>query len=358
MKKNKNQTIIIVIIIAAVLLYMGNHGMFKSIFNIGGDNINPPLTPSPDKITEYLSYSNILSINPSTICVGQSTTGSINTNIPRGVCSIYSKIGSGAWTLLSNVNLDANGDYSQSSGSITTAGTAMLNAVCCDGAGNCKVSNQVTLTVNNCYLCCLAMGVNACYENNCPPAGVRISGPYNTLPLCQASCNGETEPVICYDSDIGLSPFEEQLKFAGFCTDSSGTYSDYCYEGTDHLIEYYCEPLSSPPSERHCGYTSYNCPGMIPGSTCIDGKCVLSSGGDFGGYASCDAFRIAEGKEFYVTGAGLNNIDECEAYAQSYCSQFGSAEPHVVGGLPPGYVMLLDFSDPDCCIFNCNWSWN
>lgn len=301
MAKKNSKIIWILLIIGALALfwYMGKEGFFKGNFSITNQDITNMLE-SPQTAIETCT----LSLVPQAIFSGDSVTGIIQDG-KNTRCSVYARSiepYSPDWRLVFTGTTDDTGRLS-STQNVEIIGVFIFKAIC----GSC-ITNEATLYVN-------------------------------PLP--------DGEPVICYDSDISLSPFEEQLKFAGFCTDSTGTDSDYCYEGTDHLIEYYCEPLSSPPSERYCGYTSFNCPGMIPGSTCVSGRCVLgSSGGDYGGYPNCDAFRIAEGKEFYSENSGINNIDECEAYANGYCTQFG------------WWVTRLDFATPDCCIFDCSGGWD
>jgi hypothetical protein len=75
-----------------------------------------------------------------------------------------------------------------------------------------------------------------------------------------------------------------------------------------------------------------------------------------GGYASCEAWQLALGKHFYVTGAGIGSIDECGDYGQSYCQQFGGVPP-VLGGVPPWYLVAYDWDTHDCCIFECSGHW-
>lgn len=363
MAKKKNSTLIVILLIGAILIYGGSQGGFDNIFTFIGGGTPAPITPPPNNVQPTLmSYTNVLSFSPNPACRGSSVTGSIDSNIPNGVCTLF--IMGAGWTPFATFNLNANGDVSDSR-VITVAGTSQFQAVCCDANGNCKISNAVSLTVRVCDNDGDGNPDDTDPDDDNDGYSDEDEIDAGTNLLDPDSHPTETEPIICYDSDISLIPFEEQLKFAGFCTDSSGTDSDYCYEGTDHLIEYYCEPISSPPAERHCSYTSYNCPGMIPGSHCSAGKCVIDGDGgsgdgiNYGGYASCEAWANAEGKDNYVTGIPtITNLDTCESHAQSYCSQFGSAEPHTFGGIPPGYVTMLDFDTPDCCIWNCNWSWN
>jgi hypothetical protein len=89
-------------------------------------------------------------------------------------------------------------------------------------------------------------------------------------------CNGGkcVQTIECVDTDSTIVPFEEQLQTTSYCYDKIGSYTDHCFEGTDSLIEYYCEPVMAPQSEKTCGSVSYNCPGMILGSHCEHGACV------------------------------------------------------------------------------------
>jgi hypothetical protein len=322
-KKNNINTWLIIGAIILVLI-LANKGYFQGFsfsINPNSENSVTPVTPTPDKVTEFVSYSNILSFSPNPACTGNSVTGSINSNIPNGVCTLF-YMGEG-WTPYATFDLNANGDVSASR-VIAVPGMVRFQATCCDASGNCKISNEVSLTIN-----------------------------------------------VCIDSD------GDGIPDATDPDDDNDGYSDAdeIAAGTNPLNP------GSHPSTSNCnsqcmskGFVSGRGP-FASGSSCtgtevieyLTGEsglicCCLPTGEgegeEFGGYASCDAFRAAEGKEFYVTGAGIDNINECEVYAQGYCSQFGSAEPHVFGGIPPGYVTILDFATPDCCIFNCNWSWN
>jgi len=319
-KDNSIIWIILAIGLIGILWYGGQNGWFKGIFSINMPET--PFTPNPDHVpNEYVSYYVTLNLNPSNMCVGHSSTGTIDSNIPNGVCSIFSQL-SGVWSLYRNVNLNANGNYSETQ-RVDTAGVANFRAVCCDASGNCKISSQVSLTVRVCDNDGdgIPDDIDPDDDNDGWTDITEIGAGTNPLDPASHPSSGETgcsATCIALGYLSGRGPFES----GGLCT-------------YPEVIEY-----------------------MVGESGLICCCTPVTGGGDFGGYASCTAFQIAEGKEFYVTGAGLNNIDECEAYAQGYCSQFGSAEPHVFGGVPPGYVTMLDFANPDCCIFNCNWSWN
>ena len=289
MKKSDKKTILWVGIVTAIILifvYGGNAGWFKSVIN------QAPTTPPPNNVpNQFQSYNVFLSFNPNPACTGNSVMGTIDSNIPNGVCTLFQMLD--GWEVYDTFNLNANGDVSASQ-VISVPGTAQLQAVCCDASGNCKVSNSVSLVVRNCSV---------------PP---------------------EPEPEVSDDVYC-----DADCQSVGFASGRDNTPS--C-SGTE-VAQYF-------------GFDDVNC-------CCTPfGGDAPATGGDYGGYPSCTAFKTAEGKEFYSEGSGITSIDGCESFAQSYCSQFGSAEPHTFGGIPPGYVTVLDFATPDCCIFNCNWSWN
>ena len=70
----------------------------------------------------------------------------------------------------------------------------------------------------------------------------------------------------CVDSDYGANAWTT----SGTCTFNGEFISDTCQDGT-HLLEYACEPLSNPTG---CGYVTVNCPGVLPGSVCLNGRCM------------------------------------------------------------------------------------
>ena len=148
MAKN-NKTFIAILIVGAILIYGASQGWFFNISNFS--TYNQQTVPNPNNLqNQYSGYSVSISLTPTTICIGQTTIGNINSNIPNGVCSIFVKSGSGTWTFYSNANLDANGDYSATSPILTIPGVINFIAVCCDSQGNCKMSSQINLMVNTC----------------------------------------------------------------------------------------------------------------------------------------------------------------------------------------------------------------
>lgn len=92
-------------------------------------------------------------------------------------------------------------------------------------------------------------------------------------------------------------------------------------------------------------YYGETCCCMAVSSPPPDEDDYVAPGGDYAGYPSCDAWRAALDKEFFVTGAPISTITECGDYAQSYCSQFG------------WWVTAYDFATPDCCIWDCSGTW-
>jgi hypothetical protein len=280
MAKKDNKTWIVLLLIGGVLIYGMSQGWFNNIFtfNIGGaGNGVAPITPLPGNVPpQLLSYENFLSFNPNPACVGDSVTGTINTNIPNGACTLF-YMGEG-WTPYETFNLNSNGDVSASQ-VIRVAGTVQFQAVCCDAQRNCKGSNNVALTVTDCAVPPLP---TTC-DGYCKLTGYTTG--YNAIPPTPTGCE------IYPGSVFVVSP-------VGACC---------------------CQtPASDAPA----------------------------SGGDYGGQSSCSAFMGLEGKEFYSENSGITSVAGCEAYAQSYCSQFG------------WWVTRLDFATPDCCVWDCSGSWN
>jgi hypothetical protein len=201
-KKDKTMAYVVVGAIALIVIYgISKNGITLNVTGAGTAQV--PLNPQ----VQYYQYNVRLSVTPQTICVGQTTTGSIASNIPNGICTIFANANNAGFQFFANVNLDASGKFS-STQQVNSVGTVMFRAICCDNSGNCRVGNDVLLTVNQCnqppaqtkYYCCLAMGLKSCYENGCPPAGQQL-GIYNSLPECQLNCqNPQQEPEGYYNS--------------------------------------------------------------------------------------------------------------------------------------------------------------
>jgi hypothetical protein len=86
-----------------------------------------------------------------------------------------------------------------------------------------------------------------------------------TMGLNGGYCETAPAPIICHDSD------GSDLLIRGTCHDNTQSIQDFC-DGT-LLREYYCE--SGYDGVSVCGYTSFNCNGMIPGTHCSGGICVI-----------------------------------------------------------------------------------
>lgn len=110
-------------------------------FNLPGGTPLAPLNPEK----EYYTYTVSQNIIPNPVCVGDTITASINTNIPNGVCSIFIDPGTG-FVLLGNVYLDASGNFSTTE-TMTAPGVATFRTICCDADGNCRIANDITLVV-------------------------------------------------------------------------------------------------------------------------------------------------------------------------------------------------------------------
>lgn len=129
---------------AAVILML----FILGVFNAMGPWFPGPDVPSDPEGPEYTGYWLTMSMSPSNICVGDRTTGSLSSNMPNAICSVFTNVGSG-WTFFGNAILDSNGRYSQSA-TINSIGTALFRATCADTNGNYRISNEVMLTVTDC----------------------------------------------------------------------------------------------------------------------------------------------------------------------------------------------------------------
>jgi len=317
MKKNNN--LIIGIIIAIVLLYMGNQGMFKGIFSIEPSQI--PSTPYPKEIIkEYLTYNVNLDINPNDMCTGDTATGTITSNIYNGVCSVFYDDGTG-YQWYSNVNLDNRGRYSESQ--VVTAPTLNFIAVCCDANNNCKLSNIERVTTHACdtdgdgipdeidddddndgWTDVTEIGAGTdpkdpgshpTYESGCSATCTSEGylsgrGPFESGGSCSypevieyltgesgliCCCTPEAGPTICSDTDG--PPTDAALKTYGVCTDETGSHPDYCAD-SNNVVDIYCGPTMSPPAEQTClSTTTSNCATFGAGWSCASGKCIPPS---------------------------------------------------------------------------------
>lgn len=285
MAKKDSSAIWVILIIAAigVFYYGGTQGWFKGNFSIINQETTNQLE-SPITISTCTA-----SISPSTITAGNLVSGTVQDG-SNTFCEVYGKmVGTTEWRKIAEGTTNSAGSITFTD-TFSVVGTFYFRAIC----GDC-LTNQVTLIVNA----------------------------------------GAPEPT-CTDTD-GINKLTP-----GF-VNSGGYYYDDC-AGNWAVKEYYCNGNTVAERVIACdaGYICFETRG---GDYCKLTESIPPSG-DYGGYLSCDAFRIAEGKEFYSENSGINNIDECEAYANGYCTQFG------------WWVTRLDFAAPDCCIFDCSGGWD
>ena len=266
MKKSNYQMWVIIIWISvavAILFYGGTQGWFNNLTqNTFYSNV-----PNPNEvITQYLQYSAELTINPRTICVDDWVTGSLNTNIPNGVCSVFTHTPTTQWTFLKSAMLDNSGKYSENQ-QVHSAGTAYFIAVCCDRQSNCRITNTETLTVNVCDG----------DDSNPEPSG-----------------------YDCVDSDGG-----KVTTTSGNCQDSFHQmgYMDNCLSLTG-LREYYCD------SQNICQYEDVTCQ---TGWVCISGACRQPECGGIplpSSQNSCSAGHCSSGTCTFFP-ATLSTIARC-----------------------------------------------
>lgn len=141
----KYQTYIIATAVLLFSYYAITSGLIKFDVSNYFNFQNPQVPLEPEK--ELLTYDLSIDLNPNPLCTGNNLTGTISSNIPNGVCSIFVNAGEG-FRLFANVNLDSAGDFSQTE-PLLVAGTAVFRVVCCDRQGNCRVSNDETLVSTN-----------------------------------------------------------------------------------------------------------------------------------------------------------------------------------------------------------------
>lgn len=291
------------------------YGLYTGIINLGGTtNLNlgggtTNLFQSSgnipwlyNNVTNYYLYNVLLSFDKNPACTGDTITGTITSNIPNGICSIWFNPGTG-WQFLANVRLNAAGKYSQS-GQINTAGQATFIAICSDAQGNAKISNPIVLVVNNCstptgpqYYCCFAMGLYSCYENQCPPAGIQISGPYSTVPLCQANCSG-----------------------------NGGNGGTAC-SGVWNPSPMTCTEASCPTGQL-CTY--------VPDTAYSTDRCECKTTGS----VDCSTVASQFGASHWYSGTiQINSLADCNSYA-------------VTNGCPGAWVSWYKY-EQGCCIWEC-----
>lgn len=152
--------VIIALGFLGTLWYGGTHDWFRFGAQNAGNQTAPNATTvyNVTNITiingtitanESAQYSVNLSVKPKTICVGEETTGEIETNIPNGLCSIFFNANGNGWFVYKNIQLSSKGKYTEEK-EINAAGYAMFRIICCDLEKNCKISDSARVDVDVC----------------------------------------------------------------------------------------------------------------------------------------------------------------------------------------------------------------
>jgi len=263
---------VIAIVVIAGMFIFANNSTSGSIdggggfWGGGGGGYSPSNPPVIDS-----SYSAILDIVPEVICVGDSTMGSVMTNLPAGShCAIFVNAGAG-WQFVYTANLDANGDARESR-VMNTAGVLTLEALCYDHDGNGKISNTHMLVVNVCdgggsggdegsdegggALVCNA-NVPPFSDSACA-ARVCSSGTCKYYPA-EAAITAHCGCATCSDTDGG-----NNVNVVGTCNDGRTSITDNCQD-TTYVNENWCSSDTGT-----CMGASMVCP---RGTYCLAGRC-------------------------------------------------------------------------------------
>ncbi len=270
--------VVLAVALIIIAIYGGTHGWFNIIFNIN-NNVQIPSNPEKQETSYWVS----LGMNPSMICVGDTATGEIRSNMPNAYCRIFYNAGTGD-NVLMDVQLDSNGHFSQSQ-AINSVGQVSFKAVCMLNE-KFRISNTVTLTSSMCSqaTCSETDGGNKPFiggitttklgsmHDTCQNSNTLLefycdnNAQKSTTVNCQYGCKSDSNgdycksSYECSDSDGG----KDYLTW-GNCQDSYHQlgYTDNCNNNV--LTEYYCD------SNNICQSESYNCPA---GTICSNGKCI------------------------------------------------------------------------------------
>jgi len=263
MAKKQDNTIIWIIGIAIIVVIL----LPKLDFSKFSFNIQNPQTPQPLNVQEYLTYDVSIGLNPTDICAGDFVTGTINSNIPNGVCSIFSDVGVG-YSFLVNINLDYYGDWTGAY-PVMSVGTANFMAVCCDAEGNCKLSNIVALTSRACDTDGdgIPDEIDLDDDNDGYTDEEEIAAGTNPKdPISHPSESG-TDPCPVYCQGLGAYSTGSFVTSPGYCDSPEISFpypiGGYCC----------CTPTSSPPSTTYtCGQgEDPQCGGTCPSDySCLD----------------------------------------------------------------------------------------
>ena len=110
-KKNNNTIWIILAVLLVGFFIGGQQGWFNSMLQTGFTSTSYSSYQNPSNVVEYNQYQASIFFSPNTICLGSPSTGSIDTNIPNGECTIF--YNDGSWKPWKSVSLNANGDYQE-----------------------------------------------------------------------------------------------------------------------------------------------------------------------------------------------------------------------------------------------------
>lgn len=235
-KKDEKKFMILAIFIgliavALLLMALKGGGGLPNPFSSGGN------TPQEDT-GDSGKYNLFLDLSPNIICLGDSTLGTITSNMPLATCVAYTNTG-GGWQPYIGFTLNNGGGYSEPQ-VVNQAGHAFVKVVCCDDDNNCKVSNTEELTIQACD----------------------TTTTTTTIPSHQ-----------CYDSDGGIN-----YAVWGYCEDDyhMAGFADTCEDG--QLKEYYCdsESICQVRYGGSCGW----------GATCSAIKYPTSQGSCNEGYCN------------------------------------------------------------------------
>ena len=307
------------------------------------------IPPDPQAIDS--SWNVQISFSDNNLCVGDTVTGTINTNINNGRCNIFIDTGTGP-VFDSTITLDNNGDYFESR-TMNAVGVANIFAVCTNSEMMLFARSSIeTITTQMCaddnYYCCLAMGVQSCYYSGCPPAGQRVQI-YDTEAECIANCIPIEEPEgSCSDTDNGDFIFTY-----GVCTDASGPTADVCPNGdfSDYISEAYC-------GSTDCMGYSTSCYAQL--ASCYKGECIRwdqdSDGDSYPDLEELDMGTDPNDANDYP----YQETDACEDFCSSYgfinwfyednmdIVRCGTMSADDCSPVSAGF-----YNNDDCCCWSC-----
>lgn len=265
MKKNKRfpwEPIKIGILLVCVVL-LGYIAIYGKLFTFNITQENPQISLNPEKIKD--SYFVTLEVVPNTICVGQSATGKISSDIPNGRCSIYYDNGNGMIHLRS-IQLDSIGMF-QYTQPISVTGTVRFRTVCCDSNSMCKISNDATLNVNICATSQATTTLPSVHYD-CFDSDNGID--FDTLGFCQDSYHQLGYQELCFNGQVKEYYCDSmgicQITYGGTCTDA--------WQNTG----YPCTQIFNPPSQQTCsmGHCDSGTCSFVPPQTGLASQCVCS----------------------------------------------------------------------------------